>query len=114
MHAEYGTSKIYKLDKKAGELKLISDIHTSGLKYSDGRIYFVGDDNKLYGFKPDEEIVSMSCEGPVEFWAGEQYEVLNGNIYFINSKDGKIYREGSGNPLNNGTKAAYIELVGNT
>ncbi|MGB4438084.1 MAG: hypothetical protein WBJ13_02430, partial [Sedimentibacter sp.] len=56
-------SRIYKLNKNTEEMTLISEMPTLSLKYRDGQIYFVSNDNKLYSFKVEEDIVSTVSDG---------------------------------------------------
>lgn len=108
----HDASRIYRLDKETQELTMVSDIPTMFLKYRDGKIYFTGNDKKLYCFKPEEEIVTLACQGPLAIDGTQNYEVLNGSIYYINSRDGKMYKDDETEPLNQGAAASFTELSG--
>mgnify|MGYP000961821779 FL=1 len=105
-------SRIYRLNKETQEMTMISDIPTMHFKYRDEKIYFVGNDRKLYCFRPGEEIIETVCAGPIDIERDENYEVLNGNIYYINSDNNKLYKNGDSEPINHGTEASFITLTG--
>lgn len=106
-------SRIYKLNKNTEEMTQISEIPTVNLKYRDGKIYFVGNDNKLYSFKVGEDIVSVASNGPIDYQGIEVYEVLNDSVYYINMDDQKVYNAGNPEAINSGLKGISINLIDN-
>ncbi|MDD4779936.1 MAG: WG repeat-containing protein [Tissierellia bacterium] len=114
-NVENDLSRIYKLNKTTNEITLVSEKPTSAFKYRDGSIYFISNDNKLYGFKVSDDIVKTISNGPVyNFYTSgnESFEVINGHVYYQNSYDDKIYKEGIKEPLNSGEECYSINRTG--
>ncbi|MGB4439993.1 MAG: hypothetical protein WBJ13_12405 [Sedimentibacter sp.] len=102
---------IYKLNKNVNTISPITDrtMPVEYFKYREGNIYFISHGN-LYSFTVGEDIVkTVSDTTDVNV---DSYEILNENIYYVNSKDSKIYMSGSKEPLNSVETAEEIVLLG--
>lgn len=103
---------IYKLNKTVNTISPITDrtMLVEYFKYREENIYFISHGN-LYSFTVGEDIV-RTVNDMTEVNVNS-YEILNENIYYVNSKDSKIYMAGSKEPLNSGETAEEIVLLGN-
>ncbi|WMJ77480.1 MULTISPECIES: hypothetical protein [unclassified Sedimentibacter] len=101
--------KIYKLNKETGKITLVNKKPAEAFKYRNERLYFVSDDSMLYSLFLDDETIRLESSGPVY---RENYEVLGNDIYYINDKDQKVYKEGDTNSLNLGETGETIKMTG--
>ena len=108
-NVENDLSRIYKLNKTTGEITLISDKPAQSFKFRDGSIYFISNDNKLYGFSVSDNIVKTIVDKNI-YDHSEAYEVINSNVYY--ASDEKVYKNGIEEPLNFGEKCSSIQRAG--
>lgn len=103
-------SKIYRLNLNTNELTLISDIDTNGFVLEGNLIYFAKD-NILYktninGGKPEiltENLLTQRI-------GSDSFKILNGQVYYINGNDQRLYRFGTNETLNKTGKVKMLLL----
>jgi len=103
-------SRIYKKDKASEKLTLVNEKPASKFRHINGKLYFVSEDKMLYSLSTNDETLKVESRGPVY---KENYEVLGNDIYYINDRDYKVYKEGDKIPLNSGETGALIQRTGN-
>lgn len=103
------SSRIYKLNKATGKITLVNEKPAGAFKYRNEKLYFISEDSMLYSLSLNDEIVRLESSEPVY---QENYEVLGNDVYYINNKDRKVYKEGDKNPINSGETGEVIQLTG--
>jgi|GEM_PF-3525343 len=108
MGIDRDVSRIYSVNIDTGETVRVSDLKTKSFMIVDGYIY-CSSEGRLYKIpltggpaSPLEIIGSISDE--------LGFQVLNGNVYYVNSLDNALYKLGLAQSLNPGAKVTGMKL----
>jgi hypothetical protein len=101
---EKDLSKVYRLNLNTNVLTLVSDIDTRHFILEDDKIY-LAKDNNLYKV----DITGSAAQLLTDCVANsDSFQVLKGQLYFINKNDRRLYKLGLDMPLNEKGKVTVL------